>query len=499
MVKPSNILCTLKENNEDNMTTIKQVYNARYSYKRSVRGPRTELQQLMMLLDRDNYLHCSTCHESSNIVSDIFWTHPDAVCPFLLVLHSYLARRKQTSYGLQKFRGSLLTSHVGPEVIVCDRDLALMNVINIVFPKARNFLCQFHINKNVKAKCKMLVDFVEAWEVVMDSWRTIIDCTYIAKFDEFVKSFETICSPWPLLVEYVKNAWIIPHKEKFVRVESAHWSLKQILQNSMGDLCSCWDAIKHVIILQHNEIKASFEMSLHVIGHTFNVHLYKMLVGFVSKHALILIAEEFDQVHDVGFDSECCGCVLRRTHRLPCACQLAKYAMGVIPLNEVHVMWTRLSFSDLSECDSSSELSIQQEWDVILSRFKQVDMCGKVTIKNKLREIAYPDMTILCAPLNVVKTKGSQKSQANKFQRSTKRIPSYFEHVDHIHLVNESSSSLKTPKGKVKGTTNTNAIPMLNQFHPKCHPYILDVIDVKADGHCGFRAIASLLGMGEES
>ena len=53
---------------------------------------------------------------------------------------------------------------------------------------------------------------------------------------------------------------------------------------------------------------------------------------------------------------------------------------------------------------------------------------------------------------------------------------------------------MKTPKGKVKVTTNTNAIPMLNQFHPKCHPYILDVIDVKADGHCGFRAIASLLG-----
>ncbi|XP_068492204.1 uncharacterized protein [Phaseolus vulgaris] len=354
-------------------------------------------------------------------------------------------KEKNFIWALQKFRGSLLTSHVGPEVIVCDRDLALMNAINIVFPKARNLLCRFHINKNVKAKCKMLVDSVEAWEVVMDSWRTIIDCTYIAKFDEFIKSFETIFSPWPLLVEYVKNTWIIPHKEKFVkcwtdslmhlgnttsnRVESAHWSLKRILQNNMGDLCSCWDAIKHVIILQHNEIKASFEMSLHVIGHTFNVQLYKMLVGFVSRHALILIAEEFDRVNDVGFDSECCGCVLRRTHGLSCACELARYAMCVIPLNEVHVMWTRLSFSDLFECDSSSELSIQQEWDVILSR----------------------------------------------------------------------SSSLKTPKEKVKVTANTNAIPMLNQFHPKCHPYILDVIDVKADEHCGFRAIASLLGMGEKS
>ncbi|XP_068471105.1 uncharacterized protein [Phaseolus vulgaris] len=108
-------------------------------------------------------------------------------------------------------------------------------------------------------------------------------------------------------------------------------------------------------------------------------------------------------------------------------------------------------------------------------------------------------MTTLCAPLNVVKTKGSQKNQANKFQRSTKRTPSYFEHVNRIHFVNDSSSSLKTRKGKVKVTTNTNAIPMLDQFHLKCYPYILDVIDVKTDGHCGFRAIASLLGMGEES
>jgi len=49
--------------------------------------------------------------------------------------------------------------------------------------------------------------------------------------------------------------WLCPHKEKFVktwtykvmnlgnitsnRVETTHWSLKRILQNSMGDLCFC--------------------------------------------------------------------------------------------------------------------------------------------------------------------------------------------------------------------------------------------------------------------
>jgi len=79
LMKPSNILLTLKENNKDNVTTIKQLYNARYTYKRSVRGSRTELQQLMMLLERDQYIHWSRCYQDSEVVSDVFWTHPDSV------------------------------------------------------------------------------------------------------------------------------------------------------------------------------------------------------------------------------------------------------------------------------------------------------------------------------------------------------------------------------------------------------------------------------------
>jgi len=39
-----------------------------------------------------------------------------------------------------------------PTVIISDRDLALMNAIEVVFPEATNLLCRFHINKNVKAK-----------------------------------------------------------------------------------------------------------------------------------------------------------------------------------------------------------------------------------------------------------------------------------------------------------------------------------------------------------
>ena len=41
-------------------------------------------------------------------------------------------------------------------------------------------------------------------------------------------------------------------------------------------------------------------------------------------------------------------------------------------------------------------------------------------------------------------------------------------------------------------------IHMLDQFHVNLHPYILGIVDVKANGHCGYRAVDALLDMGEE-
>jgi len=50
-IKPRNILLTMKERNEKNVTTIKQVYNAMTVHRRSQRGHKTEMQQLMLLLE----------------------------------------------------------------------------------------------------------------------------------------------------------------------------------------------------------------------------------------------------------------------------------------------------------------------------------------------------------------------------------------------------------------------------------------------------------------
>jgi len=84
-------------------------------------------------------------------------------------------RQNNFTWALERFRELFMTSEGGPHVIVTDRDLALMNSVGIVFPECYHLLCRFYIQKNVQAKCKMLVNFVEAWDVVLKSWENVMD------------------------------------------------------------------------------------------------------------------------------------------------------------------------------------------------------------------------------------------------------------------------------------------------------------------------------------
>ncbi|KAL5127382.1 putative protein FAR1-RELATED SEQUENCE 10 [Glycine soja] len=436
MVKPKNILLTLKEHNADSCTTIKQIYNARSAYCSSIRGADTEMQHLMKLLERDQYIHWHRLKDEV-VVRDLFWCHPDAVntyktnryrLPLLDFVgvtptamtfsagFAYLEAERVNNivWALERFRGLFLIHDRLPLVIVTDRDLALMNAVKTVFPESTNLLC---------------------------------------------------------------------------RVESAHWALKRVLQNSIGDLCSVWDAMNNMITLQHVEIKASFETSTHVVGHR--------LLGMVSRDALNQIASEVDRLRYLGNNLSSCGCVMKSTHGLPCACELSRYTAGSIPLESVHLFWKRLCFSDQGLCET--EVTIKEEIEIISKRFDELDVAGKVTLKSKLREIAYPDHNSMCPPPSKVNTKCAPKKPMKRSQRSTKRDPSYWEYVDAFHSVQSSNSPVKRSASCSQPPQPTRIIPMLDQFASLFQGFIPDVVDVKADGNYGYRSIAALLGMGEDS
>ena len=70
---------------------------------------------------------------------------------------SYVFLKNETfntyNWALNRFKAWM---GVNPEVLVTDRELALMNAIGSVFPSAKHLLCLWHIAKNILAKTRKL-------------------------------------------------------------------------------------------------------------------------------------------------------------------------------------------------------------------------------------------------------------------------------------------------------------------------------------------------------
>ena len=186
------MLTNLRKRNINTSTTIKHVYNACHMFGKLIRGSRTDMQHLLKSLIENKYVyHCRNYHDSDD-VSDIFWAHPDGIkllfnmFSTVFVLDStykvnkyhlpllefvgntstqltfsigfaYMMSEKEdnVTWALERCREWLDSKDLYPRVVVTDRDNALMNVVDTVFPKATALLCEYHIERNVRVKCKM--------------------------------------------------------------------------------------------------------------------------------------------------------------------------------------------------------------------------------------------------------------------------------------------------------------------------------------------------------
>ncbi|KAL5158540.1 Protein FAR1-RELATED SEQUENCE 5 [Glycine soja] len=457
-VKPRNIMLTLKEHNANSCTTIKQIYNAISAYHSSIRGDDTQMQHLMRLLERDQYIHWHRLKDQ-DVVRDLFWCHPDAV---KLCNACHLVFLIDITYKTNRYR------------------LPLLDFVGVT-PTGMTFSAGFAYLEGLKGHSNRVTPKAYTPKSPSGSLPPDSDCPSEQEFPEHLQRFQVACFPWPMFVDYVCETWIVPHKEKFItawtnkvmhlgntttnRVESAHWSLKRVLQNNVGDLCSVWDAMNNMIMLQHTEIRALFETSTHVVGHVFKKTLYKRLLGMVSRYALNEISVEFERVRHFKDNPSSCGCVLR-------------------------------TMLDQGLCEA--EVSTKEEMDRIYKIFEALDVCGKVTFKSKLREFAFPDETSMCPPPPMVNTKGAPKKVMKRSERSTKCDPSYWEYVDAYHSVQNNNTLVRPSASSFEAPKPTRMIPMLDQFAPFMHGFIEDIVDVKTNGNCGYQSLFALLGMGEE-
>ncbi|XP_045807594.1 uncharacterized protein LOC123901480 [Trifolium pratense] len=105
-VAPRHILLSLKEKNSDCVTHVTQLYKHRSILQKAERGPRTEMQQLMQMLDEAKYVSWNRRRDDgSDVLRDVFWAHPDSIkllnmFPIVLIMDS--------TYKTNKYRQPLL-------------------------------------------------------------------------------------------------------------------------------------------------------------------------------------------------------------------------------------------------------------------------------------------------------------------------------------------------------------------------------------------------------
>ncbi|CAK8534629.1 unnamed protein product [Lathyrus sativus] len=176
LVQLKNILRTLKHKRPKNISIIKQVYNIQYLTNNALRRDRTEMQQLLKLLDDNSYVSRYRMCEDEFTIRDIFWTHPNSIklfnkFPTMFILDSthktnkyrltllemvgvtltektysngfaFLEYEKKDNFtwALEVCRALLKIQGEMPKAIVTDRDTTLMNSVAKLFHYSNELL-----------------------------------------------------------------------------------------------------------------------------------------------------------------------------------------------------------------------------------------------------------------------------------------------------------------------------------------------------------------------
>lgn len=70
-----------------------------------------------------------------------------------------------------------------PEVLVTDREMSLIQVIEQVFSATKHLLCIWHVNKNVLINCKSTFIFTEEWEEFYSNWNNVLQAKTVEAFE----------------------------------------------------------------------------------------------------------------------------------------------------------------------------------------------------------------------------------------------------------------------------------------------------------------------------
>jgi alpha-glucosidase len=196
----------------------------------------------------------------------------------------------------------------------------------------------------------------------MDSFEAVLYSQTKECYVQSLVEFRKVCQKFPRFFNYVEKIVLDTDGTKVVRAwtddimhfgntttniaESSHEFLKKFLPDGNCDFMKVWEAIEKMLTCQFSTIRTAFGHSLNVEEHRFGEQkfLYALLFFKISRKAMDILFHEAKRSKECGMDPKKCGCVVRRSYGLPCACVIAKKIRNKLPirLDEINVQWKKL-------------------------------------------------------------------------------------------------------------------------------------------------------------
>ncbi|TYG64513.1 hypothetical protein ES288_D06G114100v1 [Gossypium darwinii] len=180
-----------------------------------------------------------------------------------------------------------------PCVIVTDRELALMNACQQVFPDATRLLCRWHITENIKKHCRQSIKSQHEWDSFRTMWTVLVESPTWILYTENYRKLQSMLSEYLSVLKYLDQVWLSKYKEMFMlvwidrhlnfgerttnRVESQHAKLKKYLCAKNSSLDKFVGCIDQIMKSQLTSIYESFEKSRIILKHIHNLPCFRLL------------------------------------------------------------------------------------------------------------------------------------------------------------------------------------------------------------------------------
>ena len=267
----------------------------------------------------------------------------------------------------------------------------------------------------------------------------------------------------------------------------------------MSSLQTSFEKIHKMLRIQLGDIKKSFERSLNIPRHK-HLHddLFSQVRCRISLEAMEFISGQLQCAEEASHQlAGRCNCSIKIVYALPCEHDLAhyRYFSIPIPLQSIDAHWRRLTMHAHGLNDEGVRPNRTSHVVEILDG---MDPHMREHMIDRFIDMADPSQSTVRAPSYNTEHRGRP---TGRDEQSRGRIPS-FQDVSTSESRVTQSMAMSRGRGRRGRGLGVRNPPIRDTYIDKLpvilQRYISHTVDVQPDGHCGFRAIAALIGYGEE-